>query len=178
MNEVLERDARSPSSVLEGTVGSMQSISSSVAKPAKTVPAYYPPSAKMSGIVVARDANRIWQVAPRLNDRQFRYRQRAPPSNADQAQLRMLSIVAHLSRTLRAFNVDIGEQAWEQRVIRRLTTANNNYLRPMQNNLNEQLHPRYSLQADETWETHSVYPRSLEVLKPIPKNLFQRTRYC
>ena len=117
-------------------------------------------------------------MAPRLDDRQFRYRQRAPPSNADQAQLRKLSIVAHLLRTLRAFNVDISEQAWEQRVIRRLTTAHNNYLRPMQNNRNEQLNPRYLLQANETWETHSVYPRSLEALKSIPKNLIQRTTYC
>ena len=63
-------------------------------------------------------------------------------------------------------------------MIRRLTSAHKNYLRPMQNNLNEQLHSRYLLQANETWETHSVYPRSLEAIKPIPKNLIQRTRYC
>ena len=79
MNEVLERYAPSPSSVPEGTDGSMQSSSSSVANPATTGPAYYPPSEKMSGSVVAIDANRIWQVAPRPNDRQFRDRQRAPP---------------------------------------------------------------------------------------------------
>ena len=178
MNEVLEQYAPSPPSAPESRDCSMQSSFSSVAKPAKTVPAYYPPSEKMSDSVMARDASSIWQVARRLNDRHFRDRQRAPPSNADQAQLRKLSIVFHLSRTLRAFNVDIGEQAWEQRVIRRLTTAHNIYLRPMQNNLNEQLHPRYSLQANETWETHILYPRSLEALKPIPKNLVHRTRYC
>ena len=67
MNEVLERYAPSSSSVVEGTDGSMQSSSSSVAKPAKTVRAHYPLSEKMSGSVVTRDANRIWQMAPRLN---------------------------------------------------------------------------------------------------------------
>ena len=63
MNEVLERYAPRPPSVPEGTDGSMQSSSSSVAKPAKTVPAYYSPSEKMSDSVVARDACRIWQIA-------------------------------------------------------------------------------------------------------------------
>ena len=87
--------------------------------------------------VVTIDANRSWQVAPRLNHKQFRDRQGASPSSADQAQLRKLSIVAHLSQILRAFDTDIGEQAWEQPVTRRLTTAHNNYLRPMQNNLDE-----------------------------------------
>ena len=178
MSEVLERYAASPTSVLEDTDGSMQSSSSSVAKPAKTVLAYYPPSEELSGSVVAMDANGILQVAPRLIDRQFRDRQRAPPSSADQAQLRKLSIVAHLSRTLRAFDVDIGGQAWKERVISRLTTSHNNYLRQMQNNLNEQLNARCLLQTGEAWETHSVFPRSLEALKPIPRNLIQRTRYC
>ena len=65
--------------------------------------------------------------------------------------------MAHLSRTLRAFDIDIDEQAWEQRVIRRLITAPNTYLVPMQNNLNEQFSASYSLQAGETWETHSTY---------------------
>ena len=156
MSEVIERYAPSPASVLEGTDNSVQSSSSSTAKAAKTVPAYYLPSEKMSGSVVTRAANRIWQVAPRLNDRQFRDRQRAPPSSADQAHLRKLSIVAHLSRTLRAFDDENGEQAWEQRVIRRLTTAHNNYLQPMQNNLNEQFSARYSLQAGETRKRPTV----------------------
>ena len=48
----------------------------------------------------------------------------------------------------------------------------------MQNILREQFNARYSLQAGETWETHSVYPQSLESLKPIPKYLIQRTRFC
>ena len=83
MSEVIERYAPSPASVLEGTDNSVQSRSSSTAKAAKTITAYYPPSEKMSGSVVTRDANRIWHVAPWLNDRQFRDRQRAPPSSAD-----------------------------------------------------------------------------------------------
>ena len=99
---------------------------------------------------MTRDANQIWQVAPRLNDRQFRDRQRVPPSSADQAQLKRLSIVAHLSRTLRAYDTDIGEPAWEQRVIQRLSTAHDNYLRPMMNDLHEQCEVRYSLQQGET----------------------------
>ena len=59
---------------------------------------------------MTRDANRIWQVAPRLDERQFRDRQRVPPSSADQAQLKKLSIVDHVSRTLRAFDADKGEK--------------------------------------------------------------------
>ena len=178
MSEVIERYSPRPASALKGTDNSAPSSSSSTARAAKTVPAYYPPFDKVSGIVVTRDANRIWQVAPRLNDKQFRDRQRAPLSSADQAQLRKLSIIANLSRTLRAFDTGICEKAWVQRVIRRLTTAHNNCLRPMQNNLNEQISARYSLQAGETRETHSTFPRNLEALKPIPKNLIQRTRYC
>ena len=178
MSEVIERYSPRPASALKGTDNSAPSSSSSTARAAKTVPAYYPPFDKVSGIVVTRDANRIWQVAPRLNDKQFRDRQRAPLSSADQAQLRKLSIIANLSRTLRAFDTGICEKAWVQRVIRRLTTAHNNCLRPMQNNLNEQFSARYSLQAGETRETHSTFPRNLEALKPIPKNLIQRTRYC
>ena len=103
---------------------------------------------------MTRDANRIWQVAPKLDERQFRDRQRVPPLNADQAQLKKLSIVAHVTRTLRAFDVDEGEPAWEQRVVQRLTTAHDNYLRPMMNDLHAQCSARYSLQQGETWETH------------------------
>ena len=88
--------------------------------------------------MVTRIANRIWQVAPRLNERQFRDRQKVPPTGVNQAQLRKLSIIVHLSRTLRPFNAATGEAAWEQRVVRRLTTAHDNYLRPMQNDLHEQ----------------------------------------
>ena len=73
-----------------------------------------------------------------------------PPSSADQAQLKKLSSIVHLSRTLRAFDTDIGESAWEQRVIQRLTTAHDKYLRPMQNNLNEQCSARYLLLPGET----------------------------
>ena len=104
--------------------------------------------------MVTRDANRIPQVAPRLNDRQFRDRQKVPLSSASQAQLRKLSIVVDLSRTLRASDTDIDEPAWAQREVRRLTTAHDNYLRPMQNNLNAQCNARYSLQPGATWETH------------------------
>ena len=166
MSEVIERYAPSPASALEGTDNSAPSSSSSTTEAAKTVLAYYPPSDKMSGSVATRDANCICQVAPRLNDKQFRDRQRAPPSSADQAQLRKLSILAHLSLTLRALETDIGEQAWEQRVRKRLTTAHNNYLRTMQNNFYnaEQFSARYSLPVGETWETYSTYPRSLEAL--------------
>ena len=72
---------------------------------------YYPQSDNVSGTVVTPDANRTWQVAPRLNDRQFRDRQRVSPSSTDHAQLKKLLIIAHLSRTLRAFDTDIGEQS-------------------------------------------------------------------
>ena len=58
-----------------------------------------------------------------MSDRQFRDRQRVPLSGVDLAQWRKLSIVGHLSRTLRAFDVDIVEQAWEQRVVARLALA-------------------------------------------------------
>ena len=58
-----------------------------------------------------------------------------------------------------------------------MALAHDNYLRPMQNNLEEQFPERYALRADE-WETHSVYPRSPQSLKIIPKNLVQRTRFC
>ena len=48
----------------------------------------------------------------------------------------------------------------------------------MQNNLHEQFNARYTLRTGETWESHSVYLRSLELFQPIPKNLVQRTRIC
>ena len=83
-----------------------------------------------------------------------------------------------MSRILGAFDDDTGEAAWEQRVVRRLTMAHDNYLRPMQNDLHEQYSARYSLQPGETWETHSRYPRCLEAMKPISKEEIQRTRYC
>ena len=102
----------------------------------------------MSGSVITRDANRIWLVAPRLNERQFRDRQRVPPTSTQQAQLRKLSIIVHLLRFLR--DADAGEAAWEQRMINRLTAAHDNYLRPMQNNLHEQCSARYSLRPGET----------------------------
>ena len=178
MSEVMERYAPSPSSVLEGAANNASPSSASTARTASKVPLYYPPSKDVAGSLVTRDAHRIWQVAPRMSDRQFRDRQRVPPSGADQAQLRKLSIEAHLSRTLHAFDVDIGEQAWEQRVVARLSLAHDNYLRPMQNKVHEQFFARYSLQAGETWETHSVYPRCLVSLKPIHKNLIRRTRFC
>ena len=139
---------------------------------------YFPQSDDVAGTVVTRDANRKWQVALRLAERQFRDRQRVPPSSADQVQLRKQSIVAHVSRTLRAFDADKGEPAWEQRVVNRLTTAHDNYLRLMMNDLHAQCSARYSLQQGETWETHGQYPRSLTVIQPISKNALQRTRYC
>ena len=137
MSELLERNAPSPSSVLEYTENTASSSSASTARTATKVPPYCLPSKDVAGPLVTRDANRIWQVAPRMSDRQFRDRQRVPPPGADQAQLRKLLIVAHLSRTLRAFDVDIGEQAWEQRDVARMALAYDNYLRPMQNNLHE-----------------------------------------
>ena len=78
MDEVVERYTPSPSS------------SANAAK--STPPPYFPQSDDVAGTVVTRDANRIWQVAPRLDDRQFRDQQRVPPSSADQAQLKKLSI--------------------------------------------------------------------------------------
>ena len=60
-----------------------------------------------------------------------------------------------------------------------MALAHDKYLRLMQNNIHEQFPERYTLRAGETCETHSsVYTRSLESLKPIPKNLVQRTRFC
>ena len=78
MDEVVERYTPSPSS------------SANAAK--STPPPYFPQSDDVAGTVVTRDANRIWQVAPILDDRQFRDRQRVPPSSADHAQLKKLSI--------------------------------------------------------------------------------------
>ena len=175
----MERYAPSPASEPESTDNSAHS-SSSTAKSGKkfTGPPYLPQSDNVSGSVVTRDANRNWQVAPKLNDRQYRDRQRVPPTNTHQAQLRKLSVIVHVTRTLRPFDADTGEAAWEQRVIRRLTTAHDNYLRPMQNNLHEQCKARYSLRPGETWEIHSQNPRSLKAMKPMPKEAIQRTRYC
>ena len=180
MSEVMERYAPSHTSVPESTDNSAPSSSSSTTKSGKksTAPSYFPQSDNVSRSVVTRDANRIWQVASRLNERQFRDRQRVPPSSASQAQLRKLSIITHLSQTLRVFDADTGEAAWEQRVVRQLTMAHDNYLRPMQNNLNEQCSARCSLQPGETRETHSRYPRCLEAMKPISKETIQRTRSC
>ena len=175
---MIERYAASPSSVLEGTANTASSSSASTTRSTHKVPPYYPPSADVAGSLVTRDANRMWQVAPRLSERQFRDRQRDPPSSADQAQLRKLSIVAHLSKKLRAFDIGIGEQAREQSVAARLAVAHDKYLRLKQNNLHEQFNARYSLESSKTWETHSVYHRSLESLKPIPKKLVQRTQFC
>ena len=179
MKEVMERYAPSPASVPESTDNSVHS-SSSTAESGKnfTGPPYYPQSDNVSGSVVTRDANRIWQVAPKLNKRQYRDRQRVPPTSTHQAQLLKLSIIVHLSRTLRPFDADTGEAAREQRVIKRSTAAHDNYLRPMQNNLHEQCNARYSLRSGETWETHSQYPRNLKAMKPISKEAIQRTRYC
>ena len=52
---------------------------------------YYPASEDVAGSLVTRDGNRIWQVAPRLSEHQFKDRQHNPVSKADQAQLRKLS---------------------------------------------------------------------------------------
>ena len=48
----------------------------------------------------------------------------------------------------------------------------------MQNNLEEQFLARYTLRARKTWKTHSEHPRYLVAIKPIPKDLLQRTRFC
>ena len=148
MNEAIERHAPSPSSSASAERSST-SVTSSASRSTKPTPQPYFPQSDDVG---------IWQVAPRLDERQFRDRQRVPPSSADQAQLKKLSIVAHVSRTLRAFDADKGEPAWEQRVVQILTTAHDNYLRPMMNDLHAQCSARYSLQQGETWETHGQYP--------------------
>ena len=179
MKEVMQRYAQSPASMPESTDNSVPS-SSSTAKSGKkfTCPPYFPQSDNVSGSMVTRDANRIWQVSPKLNDRQYCDRQKVPPTNTHQAQLRKLSVIVYVTRTLRPFDADTGEAAWEQRVIRRFTTTDDNYLRPMQNNLHEQCKARYSLRPGETWETHSQYSRSLKAMKPMSKEAIQRTRYC
>ena len=133
MSEVMERYAPSPSSSTSAERSNTSATSSASRSTKPTPPPYFPQSENVAGTVVTRDANRIWHVAPRLDERQFRDRQRVPPLNADQVQLKKLSIVAHVTRTLRAFDVDQGEPAWEQRVVQRLTTAHDNYLRPMMN---------------------------------------------
>ena len=178
MKEVMERYAPSPASVPESTDNSVHS-SSSTAKSGKkfTGPPYYPQSDNVPGSVITRDANRIWQVAPKLIERQYRDRQRVPPTSTQQDQLRKLSVIVHVTRTLRPFDADTGEAAWRQRVIRRLTTAHDNYLRPMRINLHEQCKARYSLRPGETWGTHSQYPRNLRAMKPMSKEAIQRTRY-
>ena len=127
---------------------------------------------------MARDANRIWQVASYLSKPQFKDRQSVPPSDATQAQLRKLSIVAHLSQTLRAFGVEIGEQAWEKRVLVWMTLAHDNYLRPMQNNLGKSFPARYAVRADESWNTQERVSPQLTGIGTIPKNLVQPTRFC
>ena len=178
MNEAIERYAPSPSSSASAERSSTSVTSSASRSTKPTPPPYFPQSDNVAGTVVTRDANRIWQVAPRLDERQFRDRQWVPPSSADQAQLKKLCIVAHVLRTLRAFDADKGEPAWEQRVVQRLTTAHDNYLRPMMNDLHAQCSARYSLQQGETWETHGQYPRNLRAIQPNSKNAVQRTRYC
>ena len=72
MSEVMERYAPSPASVPKSTDNSVPS-SSSTAKSGKKFAGtpYYPQLDNVSGSVVTRDANRIWQVAPQLNERQF-----------------------------------------------------------------------------------------------------------
>ena len=156
MKEVMERYAPSPASVPESTDNSVHSSSSTAKSGTKvTGPPYFPQSDNVSGSMITRDANRIWQVAPKLNDRQYRDRQRVPPTNTHQAQLRKLSVIVHVTRTLSPFDADTGEAAWEQRVIRRRTTTHDNYLRPMQNNIHEQCKARYSLRPGETWKTDS-----------------------
>ena len=145
MNEAIKRYAPIPSSSASAERSST-SLTSSASRSAKpTPPPYFPQSNNVAVTVVTRDANRIWQVASRLDERQFRDRQRVPPSSADQAQMKKLSIVAHVTRTLRANDADKGETAWEQRVVQRLTTAHDNYLRPMMNDLHAQCSARYSL---------------------------------
>ena len=74
--------------------------------------------------------------------------------------------------------MDIGEQAWAQRVRTRLVQAHDNYLRPMLHNLAAQFAGRYVLRAVQTWEAHGVYASSLQSLKSTPKNLVQRAWYC
>ena len=69
MSEMMERYAPSPASVPESADNSAPSSSSSTTKSAKSAaPPYFPQSDNVSGSVVTRDANRIWQVAPPLND--------------------------------------------------------------------------------------------------------------
>ena len=114
----------------------------------------------------------------RLSERQLKIDSVFLRQVLDQAQLRILSNIAHLSRTLRSFDVDIGEQAWQQHVMGRMALAHDHYIRPLQNNLHEHFTERYTLQTGEKRETQSVYHRSLESLKPISKNLVQRTRFC
>ena len=79
MSEVIERYAPSPSSVLEGTATATSSSSASASRTTSKVPPYYTPSEDVTGYLVTRDANRTWQIAPRLSERQFRDRQRVPP---------------------------------------------------------------------------------------------------
>ena len=137
MDEVLDRYTSSPSSELQCT-GSSSSRITTTSKALFRTPAYYPPFEDVAGSLVVRDANRMWQVALFLSEPQFRDRQRVPPSKAGHAQLQKVSIVAHLSRNVRAFDVDIGEQAWERRVRNRMALTHDNYLRSMQNNLTKQ----------------------------------------
>ena len=177
MDEVPEKFAPSPSSVQEG-IASSSSRTATTSKFVSRPPAYYPHSEDVSGSFVLGNANCIWQVAPYLSEPQFKDRQRVPLSKADHAQLRKLSIVAHLLRALRAFDVKIGEQAWEKPVYARMALAPDNYLRPMQNNLADPFLERYTLRGGETWEFHSVYAHTLQSLEPIPKNLVPRTRCC
>ena len=119
MDEAIERYTPSPSSSANAERSSTSVTSSASRSTEPTPPPYCPQSDDVAATVVTRDANRIWQVAPRLYERQFRDRQRVPPSSADQAQLKKLSIVSHVTMTLRAHDIDKGGTAWEQRIVQR-----------------------------------------------------------
>ena len=141
-------------------------------------PAFLPPSDDVSGTVVTGDSKRIWMAAECLYPNTCAVRRRAPPSDAEQREVSRITIAAQITRSLRARDADLSEQAWEQRAREQLPATPNNYMARLQHDLTEQFPARYMLHEGETWEANARYARNIKSMKPLLKAALQRARYC
>ena len=141
-------------------------------------PAFLPPSDDVSGSVVTGDSKRIWMAAECLYPNTCAIRRRAPPSDAEQREVSRITIAAQITRSLRARDADLSEQAWEQRAREQLPATPNNYMARLQHDLTEQFPARYMLHEGETWEANARYARNIRSMKPLLKAALQRARYC
>ena len=140
-------------------------------------PAFLPPSDDVSSSVVTNDSKRIWMAAEHLYPSLCAIKKRAPPTEAEQKEINRTTIPAQVTRLLRPRDVDMSEQAWEQRAREQLHMTTNNFMAPLQHNITEQFPARYVLRG-ETWEANARYVRNLRSLKPLLKADLQRARYC